>query len=39
LLEIEDAGHDLGRDHVALADNIAAAFLELNGQEYQSYPQ
>lgn len=30
LLEIEGAGHDLGRDHAALADRIAKAFLGLN---------
>ncbi len=31
LIEIEGAGHDLGRNHAAVADRIAAAFLELDG--------
>ena len=30
LMEVEGAGHDLGRNHAALADKIAAAFLELH---------
>jgi predicted alpha/beta-hydrolase family hydrolase len=31
LLEIDSAGHDLGRNHAPLAEKIAAAFLELGG--------
>ena len=30
LMEVEGVGHDLGRNHAALADKIAAAFLELH---------
>jgi predicted alpha/beta-hydrolase family hydrolase len=31
MLEIDGAGHDLGRNHASLADKIAAAFLGLDG--------
>jgi len=30
LMEVEGVGHDLGRNHAALADKIVAAFLELH---------
>jgi predicted alpha/beta-hydrolase family hydrolase len=30
LLEIEGAGHDLGRNHAALAEKIVSAFLDFN---------
>jgi predicted alpha/beta-hydrolase family hydrolase len=39
LLEIEGAGHDLGRDRVAVAAGIAAAFLEFDGQQHQPDPK
>lgn len=31
LLEVEEAGHDLGRNHAALAQRIVSSFLKLNG--------
>jgi uncharacterized protein len=34
LLEIEGAGHDLGRNHALIATKIVESFLELNGQQH-----
>ncbi len=39
LLEIEGAGHDLGRDREAAAARIAAAFLDFDGQQHQPDPK
>jgi predicted alpha/beta-hydrolase family hydrolase len=39
LLEIEGVGHDLGRDRVAVAARIVAAFLEFDGQQHQADPK
>jgi predicted alpha/beta-hydrolase family hydrolase len=39
LLEIEGVGHDLGRNHAAVAARIAAAFLGFNGQQNQADPK
>jgi predicted alpha/beta-hydrolase family hydrolase len=39
LLEIEGAGHDLGRNREAVAGRIVAAFLSFNGQQHQADPK
>ena len=39
LLEIEGAGHDLGRNREAVAARIVAAFLEFDGQQHQRDPK
>jgi uncharacterized protein len=39
LLEIEGVGHDLGRDRIAVAARIVAAFLEFDGQQHQADPK
>jgi predicted alpha/beta-hydrolase family hydrolase len=39
LLEIEGAGHDLGRDRETVAARIAAAFLGFDGQQHQPDPK
>jgi len=39
LLEIEGVGHDLGRDRVAVAARIVAAFLEFDREQHQGDPK